>query len=292
MRRIALLFCGVWLVASSLLAADTLTLPECPIFPENEAEIPAQEAGVVKKILVHDGDQVVAGQLLAEIDDVIPRAQEEVAKFKLNAARKQADDEIDIKFATAARNVAYAEYVQGKESNAKVEGTVTAAEMRRRLLEWTKMDLSIEKAQKDMAVAKLQAEVSKAELDAATANVKRRQIVAPLDAVVIELTKHEGEWAENGAKIMQLVRIDRLRVQGYVNAKQYKASDLKDRPVTVSASLPGGQEETFQGKIVYIKPVIEQTGEFVVRAEIQNRKENGVWILIPGMNAKMTIQLK
>ena len=49
-----------------------------------------------------------------------------------------------------------------------------------------------------MDVAGLQAQVSEAELKAAEANLERRRLIAPLDAVVVELSRHEGEWVQAG----------------------------------------------------------------------------------------------
>ena len=65
--------------------------------------------------------------------------------------------------------------------------------------------------------------MAEAEVQAAEANLERRRITAPLDAVVVELSRHEGEWAQVGDPVMRLVRIDRLRVEGFLNAKDYRA---------------------------------------------------------------------
>ena len=91
--------------------------------------------------------------------------------------------------------------------------------------------LSIEKAKKDLDVAGLQKQVSEAELEAAEANLERRRLIAPLDAVVVELTRHEGEWVQAGDPVMRLVRVDLLRVEGFLNAKNYRPSEIQGRPV-------------------------------------------------------------
>jgi multidrug efflux pump subunit AcrA (membrane-fusion protein) len=314
---------GLWLVSLPSLtkAAETVTISNCTLAPDEEAQVPAQEAGVLTKILVREGDQATAEQLLAQIDDIIPRAQRDVQAFKLDVAKKQAEDDIDKRFAEASAKVAEAEYDQAIEANKKIEQAVPQAEVRRRLLEWHKMVLSIEKAKKDLAVAELQAKVAQAELNAAKANVERRRVIAPswfdragrpLDSVVVELSRHVGEWVQSGEPVLRLVRIDRLRVDGVLDAKEYRPSEIQDRPVLISVTLPraghrtladrnptlGDQNQTladkvvtFPGKIVYVKPVIEG-GVFQVRAEVENGKQDGVWVLNPGMNVKMTIELK
>ena len=159
-------------------------------------------------------------------------------------------------------------------------------------LEKEKFRLSIEKAKKDMAVAVLQEHVAEAELKAAAANIERRRLTAPLDAVVVELARHEGEWVQPGDTVMRLVRVDLLRVEGFLNAKDYQPSELQGQPVRVVVKLAHGQRETFPGKIVFVKPLVQAGGEFLVRAEVQNRQQDNFWVLSPGMSAEMTIQLK
>jgi multidrug efflux pump subunit AcrA (membrane-fusion protein) len=309
MRTMVFIFGGLLLVSAPFLlaagdtppvrSADVATIANCALAPEQEAQVPAQEAGVLTKILVREGDSVTPGQQLAQIDDIIPRAQQDVAKYKLDVARKQAEDDVDVRFATAAAAVAKADYEQAMEANEKVRGTVPQAEVRKRLLDWHKMVLSIEKAKKDMAVAGLQAKVGEAELNAQIANVERRRLVTPtwrgetiVAPIVVALSRGWGGGVKIGGRVMRLVRIARLRGDGVLDAKEYRPSDIQDRPVQISVLLPhAGGRQTFAGKIVYVKPVIEG-GTLQVRAEVENRKQDGVWILYPGMTAEMTIGLR
>lgn len=294
MRLIALgLICLLFHSSPSALpAADTVTLPNCLLSLDEEAEVPAQEAGVLVKVPAHEGQQVVKGELLAQIDDALPQMQYDVAGYKLKVAEKEANDDISIRYAVAAAKVAEAEYQQAVEANRKVAGTVPQTEVRRLLLKHREMVLSIEKAQKELAIAALQVKVSEAELKAADANLQRYRIAAPLDAVVVELARHEGEWVQPGDPVMRLVRVDRLRVEGFLNARDHRASEIQGRPVTVVVTLARGHKETFPGKIVYVKPLVEAGGEFLVRAEVENRRQGDAWVLSPGLSAVMTIQLK
>ena len=279
-------------MSAALDAAEVVKVPNCLLALDAEATVPAQEAGVITKIPVREGQQVAVGDLLVQIDDAIALMQREVAEYKLEVAKKQAADDVDVRFATAAADVAEAEYQLAVEANKRVPGTVPQARVRELLLEHRKMVLSIEKARKDRAVAALEANVAEAELRAADVNLKHRRVIAPLDAVVVELSRHEGEWAQAGEPLMRLVRIDRLRVEGFLNTKNHRHSEIQGRPVTVSVELAHGKTETFPGKIVYVKPLVEAGGEFLIRAEVENRKDKDIWLLSPGISAEMTIQLK
>jgi multidrug resistance efflux pump len=127
---------------------------------------------------------------------------------------------------------------------------------------------------------------------AALAMIARRRLVSPFDAaVVVELKKHVGEWAQQGEPVMKLVRMDRLRVNGALEAKDFHPADIKGRPVQVVVSLPNKSEERFTGVIVYVKPMVEGK-MFQVRAEIQNRPLNKGWVVYPGMAGEMSIDMK
>ncbi|MCD4727859.1 MAG: HlyD family efflux transporter periplasmic adaptor subunit [Pirellulales bacterium] len=286
---ICLLFLSVPCV---LPAAETVTLPNCLLSLNEEAEVPAQEAGVLVKIPVREGQQVVKGELLAQIEDSLPQMQYNVAGYKLKVAEKEAGDDISIRYANIAAKVAEVEHQQAVDANRKVTGAVPLAEVRRLLLKHREMILSIEKAQKELAIAALQVKVSEAEVQAAAANLERYRITAPLDAVVVELARHEGEWVQPGDPVMRLVRVDRLRVEGFLNAQNHRVSEIQGRQVKVVVTLARKHQETFSGKIVYVKPLVEAGGEFLVRAEVENRRQGDAWILSPGLSAEMTIQLK
>ena len=174
------------------------------------------------------------------------------------AATKKSEDDVDIRFAQAAAEVAKVDYEAGEDANNKVPGTVTQSEVLRRLLDWHKMELSIEKAKKDQVVARLEAKMAEAELHAAEANIERRQIVAPswfdraghpLDAVVVELTQHVGQWVQIGEPVMRLVRMDRLRVNGVLNASEYRPSEIQDRPVEIAVTPAAARSADVPGQV-------------------------------------------
>jgi multidrug efflux pump subunit AcrA (membrane-fusion protein) len=300
MRRLAVLLSGAWLglafwtssSVSAESAAETVRLPDCVISCEDEVLVPAQEAGALKELPVKDGQHVKKGDLLAQIDDMIPQAQVEVAKAKLQAAQAEATSDIALRYATAAAATAKADYEQNREANDRYAGTIPQARLRELLLKAREMELTIEKAEKDHVVATHQAQVAVAELRAAEANRDHRRVSSPLEGEVVELSRHAGEWVQAGDPLMRVVRLDKLRVEGSVSAKDYLPSELQDRPVTVTVELAHGKKETFPGKVVLAKPVVATGGEYQIRAEVENRKDNGAWVLRPGLLAEMTIQLK
>src|SRR4051794_11736033 len=52
-----------------------------------EAEVPAQEAGVIMNVAVREGQRVKQGELLAQIDDQVARLAADASKAKYDIAR-------------------------------------------------------------------------------------------------------------------------------------------------------------------------------------------------------------
>lgn len=272
--------------------AEQAVVPNCYVTQMEEVQVPAQEAGVLVKIDVREGDTVATDQLLAQIDDIEARMQQRVAQFELQVAREEAESDVGIRYARATEAVARQEYYQAVEANKKVAGAVPEAEVRRLVLKQNEAALSIEQAEMRRRIAALESRVSEAKVEAAGVSIERRRITAPLDAMVMKVHHREGEWVQPGMQVIHLVKLDRLWIEGSLKAKQYTPAEVYSRPVTVRVSLAGGREETFQGQVVFAKPIIEADDTFLVRAEIANRQENGFWLLSPGMPAEMTVHLK
>jgi multidrug efflux pump subunit AcrA (membrane-fusion protein) len=109
---------------------------------------------------------------------------------------------------------------------------------------------------------------------------------------VQKIYRHVGEWVQAGEPVLHVVQVNRLRVQGSLNISDYAPEEVMGRPVTVMVVFARGRAETFKGEIVFVDPMVESGGLYVVRALVKNREENGQWLLRPGMDAEMTIQLK
>ena len=90
---------------------------------------------------------------------------------------------------------------------------------------------------------------------------------------------------------MRIVRLDRLRVEGFLNAKDFSPSEVGNRPVRVSIRLARGKTESFQGKITFVNPLVQAGGEYRVWAEVVNRMEGSQWLLRPCLEADMTIDV-
>lgn len=268
-----------------------ITRQRCLVSVINEAQVPAKEAGVLSDIPVSEGREVAVGDLLARIDDTQAKMAFRAAQFNFQVAQEKASDDVNVRYSTAAAAVAEAEYLQAVEANKRVPGTVPQAELRRLLLTWRRTQLEIERSQMELRVAGLESKVKEAEVEAALENVRRREIASPLEGVVVEVYRHLGEWVEPGDPVMHVVQMNRLRVETFLDARQVAPSEVLGRAVVVEVELARGRRQKFQGRLVFADPRVQAGAEYRVWVEVDNRQENGFWLLRPGLEAEMTIRL-
>ncbi len=138
-------------------------------------------------------------------------------------------------------------------------------------------------------------------------------MISPLDGNILEIYKQAGEWVQSGDPICRIVRMNRIRVTGFVQAAEHDPSELDGRPVTVRAEFARGRIEEFTGHVAFIAlertsingqgygdlragptpqtNVVPGTGSYHVWVEVDNRAENGHWLLLPGSAVDVTIHL-
>jgi len=257
------------------------------------AYVPAEEAGRLTKVAVRSGQQVKAGDLLANIDDTQARKQKAAADAEHSAASEKAGSTVDVEAASKAERVAFYAYQSMLDAVRKVDKVVSQNDLNQKQFEWEKMKLAIQQANHQKVVDGFTAEAKKAEAELAQNGIERREIRAPFDGVIQEIKPHLGEWVKPGDSVLKMIRLDHLSVQHRADSKLYNAADLADRPVTLQVTLPGGRKAEFPGKIVFVESEIGVAdSSFWVRAEVENRKENGQWVLLPGMEANMVVKIK
>ena len=268
-------------------------LENCFVMLVEEADIPAQEAGVLAEIKVAEGTEVRAGELLAKIDDRRAEIDKRLAADQYASAREKADNGINFRYATAAADVAEAAYQAALDANRRVPNSVAPSEVRKLKLEHRRAVLQIEQSRLERSTLGHEAQEAAAKVETADDNLRRRKITSPLEGVVVDVRRHLGEWVQPGDVVLHVVRLDRLRVEGFVKAADSPASRIRGRTVTVTVETPGqaGKERhEVTGKVVFVSPLLQTGGDYRVWAEVQNRQQDGQWLLQPGQPATMRIQ--
>jgi macrolide-specific efflux system membrane fusion protein len=236
-----------------------------------EADVPAQEAGVLTAVPVREGQQVKRGEELAQIDDQVAQMAERAAKLKLDVARAKATNDVQIRFARKAAEVAEAELRRSTESIERFAKSVSQSQIDVERLTVEKTRLETEQADHETQIATLEMKAQENELAAAQAQVARLRIVAPFDGIIVQVFVRLGEWVEPGQKALRIVNVNRLKAEGFLPADAASAV-RPGAPVRLTVDLPGDSGAAFTGAVAFVSPEIDPiTGQVRIWAEIDNR---------------------
>jgi macrolide-specific efflux system membrane fusion protein len=249
-----------------------------------EAEVPAQESGVVTSVKVREGQRVKFGELLTQIDDQVPRLAADAAKAQYEIARANATNDVQIRFTKKSLEVSEAELRRSTESIERFPKSVSQSQLDVEELTVQKNRLESEQAEQEQQIATLEMNAKENELTAARAEVTRRRITAPFDGVIVQVYVRKGEWVKPGQQALRIVNVDRLKAEGFVSADQASAN-LTGQTVKLTVEA-NGKPVDFPGKIVFVSPEVDPiTHQVRVWAEIDNREGK----LRPGQPAKMVV---
>jgi macrolide-specific efflux system membrane fusion protein len=249
-----------------------------------EAEVPAQEAGVVTEVAVREGQRVKQGELLAQIDDQVARLAAEAAQAQFDIAHAKASNDVRLRFAKKALEVAQAELRRSTESVERFAKSVSQSQLDVERLTVEKNQLEAEQAEHEHEVAVLEMKSKSNELSAARNQVARRQVLAPFDGIVVQIYVRRGEWVEPGQQALRIVNVDRLKAEGFIAAEQATV-DLVGKSVAIAVDgLESGMAP--DGTMVFVSPEVDPiTGQVRIWAAI----DNGDGRLRPGQQARMTV---
>ncbi len=134
-----------------------------------EAEVPAQEAGVVTSVAVREGQRVKQGELLTQIDDEVPRLAAEAVQAQYDIARAKAANDVRRRFAKKSLEVSQAELQRSMESIERFAKSVSQSQLDVERLTVQKNQLESEQADHEHEVATLEMKAQENELTAARA---------------------------------------------------------------------------------------------------------------------------
>ncbi len=283
MRIVWIVVAGLALLASSVSAAE-IEVPSVLVKLIEQVDVPAREAGVLEQLSVREGQMVKAGDPLAQIDDAAAKFAKRKAELELDGARQLSESDVKVRFARKSSEVAAAELKRALDSQQRLAESVSASELDQLRLLAEKASLEIEQAQLEFNVAKTARELKENDVRTAEHDVAQRRINAPIAGFVAQVHRHSGEWVEPGQAILRMLRLDRLRAEGLVNA-QTVGDDLMGREVTLTVR-QGDSPTQYSGKIVFVSPEIDPVnGQVRVWAEIDNTDLK----LRPGLHGSMVI---
>lgn len=273
------------ITVSEKAGSDKLVLESALVTIIEEVEIPAKVEGVLAAVDAREGRMIEAGAVLARIEDAEARLAHQRAKIEFEIADKQAKNELKVRVARKAAEFAKTELKRAQDASEKIKATVSETEIDRLRLAAEKAVLEIDQAIHEQESALLTSQLKENEMKLTQQAVDRRAIVSPISGMVVQVNSHSGEWVPAGKTVVRVLRVDRLRVEGFVDARLL-TGDLVGRRVTLRADPAGTAATEYEGAVVFVSPEADPVNKTVrVWAEVENKKLT----LRPGLSGNLTI---
>jgi RND family efflux transporter MFP subunit len=266
-------------VAVEIAAVEKVTIEEVKsfsgtVYPLSEFIVAPKIAGRIEEILVHIGDTVESGHLVAVLDDDEYRQEVSQAKAELEVARANLQER------------------ENTIENAKREYERTEALREKKIASESELDAAdseYKTQQAKLKVAVAQVSQKEAELRMAGVRLAYTQIRIPENhttgyRVVGERFADEGAMMAPNTPIFSVLDIGTLIAVIYVIERDYS----KIQPgLPAAISTDAFPTRTFTGKVVRIAPLLkEKSREARVEIEIPNDER----LLKPGMFVRVQIR--
>jgi RND family efflux transporter MFP subunit len=180
--------------------ADSVTV-DAFTAPHEQRQLSSQAGGVVKKVLVEEGDHVTAGQPLVEFNDALLQAQLAVSQARIQSAEAQ------IAAAKARHEMLSTEYE--REQKLFDKEVASQEDLDKARLDRDLAQLAIENSENDKTIATLTANRDQEA-------VNQTIIKAPIDADILRIAVRGGEAAQPLSPVLSVVAVDPLDVIAYV----------------------------------------------------------------------------
>ena len=273
--------------------------------PHDNFEAHAPAATTVKKLFVHEGDAVKAGQKILQLDDANARAdaaralaqlksaEADLAALKTGGTHEEVlNRQADLVKARAERDSAQRNLQALRELGQR--GAASAAEVEEADNRWKKAQADVTALEQKQSsrysgpeAAKVQAQAGEARAAYAAAEslLKNANVTAPHDGVAYSLPVREGQYVNAGDLLVQIADMTKLQVRAFVDEPEI-GKLATGQPVNVTwDALPG---RTWSGVLSRVPTTVIPRGTRNV-GEITVEVENGDAKLLPNVNVSVTV---
>ena len=265
-------------------ATDAIVIKNAILKPIQTVSVAAGVAGVIERVLVTEGDIVSVDQTIVKIRCDDAKLNHERATVALATATAKATRDVDIRLAEKSSQVAEQELGRTLKANSLAADTYPANEVDRYRLMFERSKIEIERFKLDQQLAILAKKQAEIELKQTQQAIDRHAIRSSTQAMVVSVEKHAGEWVDPNTKMLELMSIDRLRVEGFLDAND--ALELKKGQPTNVIIMVSKTPHILQGKVAFVSPTANPAnGQIRVFIEVENQNAR----FRPGMTVAATI---
>lgn len=267
-------------------AQETIEYKNSQLTLIDNVNVASLDPGNVERVLVQPGQEVTQGQLLVALDRDIYEVEARTADFQAKIAAKESENDVDLRFARKSIEVNQKRLNKSVEAVKEFAKSISETEIDRLNLELEQSVLSAEQAVLQRAIGKLTLALRKEQQRAAEIQLNRRNIVSPINGMVVEVSAQQGEAVSGGTPIVRVISLDKLRVKAVFPANYA----LRVHPESKShfELVRDGKTIRFPTKVFFVNPEVRTSEKvFEVWADVDNADQK----LLPGFKGKLVIEL-
>src|SRR5690606_18030691 len=173
--------------------------------PRDKVDVGAQVSGQIEKLYVEVGDEVKAGDVLAEIDATTAMARVEANRASLRAQESNLMDRYN--------TLEKAERDYERQKNLQAAGASTQEQL-------LNAETTLKSARQGIESLKLQIEQQKASMRVEEANLQYTTIKAPIDGTVVSITAKQGQTinaSQSAPTILTIADLNTMTVRAEVS---------------------------------------------------------------------------
>ncbi|WP_270935661.1 efflux RND transporter periplasmic adaptor subunit [Falsiroseomonas oryzae] len=225
---------------------------DCLMDAAQRVKLGASVTGLIRAVNVNRGDVVRRGQVLAQLASEVEEANAALARVR---ARN------DSPVASAEQRAEYARRRAGRLERLRATNAVSEREYDEAATEARVAALTLRDAQMNL-------EAARAELLRAEEQVAQRQILSPIDGIVVERHLSGGEYLHEQAQLLTLAQIDPLHVEVYLPVAFFGQIATGDVATVMPEAPVGGQ---YRARVSVVDRVMDAaSGTFGVRLLLAN----------------------
>ncbi len=244
--------------------------------PRDTVDVGAQVSGQIERILVEVGDQVTAGQVLAEIDATTATARVEANRASLRAQESNLVDRYN--------TLEKAERDYERQKNLQAAGASTSEQL-------LNAETTLKSARQAIESLKLQIEQQKASMRVEEANLQYTTIKAPIDGTVVSIAAKQGQTinaTQSAPTILTIADLSTMTVRAEVS--EADISKISDGMRAYFTTLNGNRQ--WEGTLKRTEPTPKVQNAVVLYYalfDVQNEKfgNSNTLQLKPGMTAQV-----
>ena len=268
-------------------ATNEFEIPDCAVQLLAEIDVPALSSGRLTTVEIKAYQSVSAMDRLAKLDDHSLQDRLKVATVRRQLLTNQLASELQEKIAMTAYRDSKARHDSNLNMQASSPASVSALELSHSQLSLQLSELELKRVAETKDELRLELNIQAAEIASIEALIDELTVVSPVAGAILSVEKQAGEWVQMGETVARVAPMDRLLIPVLLPEDRLLQRHAAGTSVTVRWQ-ERNVTHALRGRVVGVDPQFRAKDQYRVNVEVENRKLDDGWLLLPGRRVNVT----